>query len=232
MLQGSKKSAEIILPLVFSEIKPASIVDVGCGTGAWLSVAKKFDVNNVLGLDGDYAKGHLLIKPEEFKAIDISKGVTLDRKYDLAICLEVGEHISSSKSSVLVDSLTRAADVILFAAALPGQGGTHHVNEQWPEFWQRLFENKGFVLIDCIRPFIYNNPEVMWWYRQNVFLYVNKSALKNYPRLQAMQVQANGIVLIHRSLLAKRYGAWRAISYNLKAPFIRIFNRLGIQQLQ
>lgn len=232
MVEGSKRSAEIILPLVFSEIKPASIVDVGCGTGAWLAVAKKLDVNEVLGLDGDYAKDHLLIKPEEFQATDISRGFLTARKYDLAFCLEVGEHISSSKSSVLVDSLTRAADVILFAAALPGQGGTHHVNEQWPDFWQRLFENKGFIRIDCIRPWIFNNPDVMWWYRQNIFLYVNRNVLQNYPRLQAMQDQANDIVLIHRSLLEKRYGALRAISYGIKTPFARMLNIFKIRRAQ
>ena len=230
MLEGSKRSAEIILPLVFSEVQPKSIVDVGCGTGAWLSIAKKMNVSDVLGLDGGYAKDHLLIKPNEFRATDISKGFSLDRKYDLAFCLEVGEHISNSKSSILVDSLARAADVILFAAALPGQGGTHHINEQWPDFWQRLFQEKDYVRIDCIRPLIYKNPNVEWWYRQNLCLYIHKKVLKNYPRLQVQQNQADDILLIHRSLLEKRYGLGQASLYFIKLPIVGILIKLGIRK--
>lgn len=229
ILEGSKKSAEIVLPLVFSQIKPKSIVDVGCGTGTWLSVAKKINICDVLGLDGDYAKDHLLIKLDEFKVTDISKGFVLDRKYDLALCLEVGEHISTSKSSTLIDSLTKAADVILFAAALPGQGGSHHVNEQWPDFWQKLFQNKDFVRIDCIRPMIYNNPEIKWWYRQNIFLYVHEKVLKNYPRLAAHRNPANDILLLHSSLIKKRYGLVQALIYFIKFPILRILNKMGIQ---
>jgi len=225
MLEGSLKSAEIVLPLVFSEIQPRSIVDVGCGTGAWLSIAKKMNISDVMGLDGSYAKDHLLIHPEEFQSTDISKGFSLKRKYDLAFCLEVAEHIDNSQSAILVDSLTKAADVILFAAALPGQGGNHHVNEQWPDFWKKLFQNNGFVCLDAIRPRIYSNPAVKWWYRQNLYFYIKKQALRNYPRLQAIEHQVDDVLLIHRSLLEKRYG-WTNL---LKYPFSRIGERMGIR---
>jgi hypothetical protein len=227
ILKGSKRSAEIILPLVYSEIKPKSIVDIGCGTGAWLSVSKTMNVHDVLGLDGDYARCNMQINSSEFKATDVSAGFLLDKKYDLAICLEVGEHILTKKSSVLVDSLTKAADVILFSAAIPGQGGTHHINEQWPDFWQKLFQNKDFVRVDCIRPMIYNNPAVEWWYRQNVFLYVHEKVLKNYPRLAAQRNQANDILLLHSTLLKQRYGLVRSFIFHVKYPFALILYKLG-----
>ncbi len=230
ILAGSKRSAEIILPLVFSDIKPKSVVDIGCGTGAWLSVSKTMNVSDVLGLDGEYARCNLQINPNEFKATDISAKFLLDKKYDLALCLEVGEHISTNKSRTLIDSLTKAADVILFSAAPPGQGGIHHVNEQWPEFWQRLFQNKDFVCIDCIRPMIYNNPEIAFWYRQNIFLYVHKKALKKFPRWQTQQNQAKDILLLHRSLIKKRYGLLNSFLYPFKYAILTVLYKLGIRK--
>ncbi len=230
ILAGSKRSAEIILPLVFSEIKPKSVVDIGCGSGAWLSIAKKNNISDVLGLDGDYAISDLQIKPDEFKTTDISKGFLLERKYDLAFCLEVGEHIATKKSPALVDSLTKAADVILFSAAPPGQGGNHHINEQWPDFWQRLFQNKNFICIDFVRPLIYRNPEVEWWYRQNIFLYVHKEVLKKFPRLAALQNQANDILLMHRSLLKKRYGLLNAFLYPFKYAILTVLHKMGLRK--
>lgn len=227
---GSKKSAEIILPLVFSEIKPKSVIDIGCGTGAWLVVSKKYGITDVLGLDGEYAKSNLQINANEFKATDVSEGFTLDKKCDLALCLEVGEHIMKNTSSMLVDSLTKAADVVLFSAAIPGQGGKHHINEQWPGFWQKLFQKRNFVCIDCIRPMIYNNPEVEWWYRQNIFLYVNREVLRKFPRLEAQQNQANDIFLLHGSLLKKRYGLLNSFFYPFKLHIAIVLNRIGFRK--
>lgn len=230
ILSGSKRSAEVILPLVFSEIKPKSIVDVGCGTGVWLSVSKENNISDILGLDGNYVIKDLQIKRDEFQATDISAGFLIDKKYDLALCLEVGEHIATKKSPALVDSLTRAADVILFSAAPPGQGGLHHVNEQWPAFWQKLFQNKDFACIDCIRPMIYNNPEVEWWYRQNIFLYVHKKVIKKFPHWKAQQNQANDILLLHRTLLKKRYGLLNSFLYPFKYAILMLLHKMGFRK--
>ena len=229
ILSGSRKSAEIVLPLVFSGIKPKSVVDIGCGSGAWLSIAKGNGVSDVLGLDGDYARGSLLIKPNEFKAVDISKGFLLGKRYDLALCLEVGEHIKISRAPTLVNSLTDASDVILFSAAIPGQGGQHHINKQWPDFWKRLFLNNGYVCFDCIRPKIYTNPEVEWWYRQNIFLYVNGNALKKFPCLKANPDQASDVFLLHKSLLRKRYGLVRSLLYYVKFPMAYLLDKIGFR---
>jgi hypothetical protein len=79
--------------------------------------------------------------------------------------------------------LTEAAPVILFSAALPGQGGTHHVNERWPGYWRDWFAGRGFVRLDPIRPRVWRDRRVEWWYQQNVYLFVKKTLLDNSPRL-------------------------------------------------
>ena len=169
-------AAREVLPLVFDLVKPASILDVGCGTGTWLKVAQDLGIADIQGVDGDYVDRSMLkISTSHFQSHDLNKPFSLNRKFDLAICLEVAEHLLPAAANDLVSSLTEHSDLILFSAALPGQGGQHHINEQWPSYWQKLFEKKGYEMQDVLRLKIWNNTKIERWYRQNIFLVVNKN---------------------------------------------------------
>jgi hypothetical protein len=99
-------------------------------------------------------------------------------RYDLAVCLEVAEHLPESSAADLVRALTAFAPVVLFSAAVPGQGGVGHINEQWPAYWKGLFEQHGFYRRDPIRPRIWTNERVHWWYRQNIFLFASRQKVE------------------------------------------------------
>lgn len=173
----NKTSASRILPEVFKFIKPNSILDIGCGIGTWLSVAKDLGISDVLGVDGDYVNSDLLIKyikKDEFHSHDLRQPLDLGRKFDLCLCLEVAEHLPQEAAEVLVQTLVCHADYILFSAAIPGQGGQNHLNEQWPEYWEKLFNRYDFVFFDILRPLIWNECDVDFWYKQNLFLIVTK----------------------------------------------------------
>ncbi len=168
-------AASQVLPILFELYRPNSIIDVGCGLGNWIEVAKKLGVNDIIGVDGDYVNRSLLkISENEFVEKNLLESFDLGRKFDAAICLEVAEHLPESSADILIESLTRHADVIMFSAAIPGQGGQNHINEQWPTYWQKIFANYGFVMLDFFRPKIWNNPNIERWYRQNMFLVVKE----------------------------------------------------------
>lgn len=157
----------------------SSVVDFGCGTGTWLKVCQEIGCKDILGLD-DYAEETLLEIPrEKFLRKNIGEPVELPKKYDLAISLEAAEHLGVDFSGNIVKNLVRASDVILFSAALPGQGGTHHVNEQPPIFWATKFNKHNFAQYDFLRSLIWEEDEVAWWYKQNIFLYINENSQKN-----------------------------------------------------
>lgn len=185
-LDGAIHSARVIVPLVLELAQPRSILDVGCGVGGWLSVFAENGIEEVRGVDGAYVEvDQLLIPRDRFTALDLSQNLQLPYKADLAVCLEVGEHLPTGQSAELVRALTESAPVVLFSAAVPGQGGTHHINEQWPSFWCQLFESRGFRKLDPIRRHIVHDRRVCWWYRQNVVMYASADALAANPRLRA-----------------------------------------------
>jgi SAM-dependent methyltransferase len=172
---GSRQSARVVIPIVSGLVKPASVLDVGCGVGTWLAEWISQGVSDVIGLDGDYVKrASLQIPADRFISTDLQQGFSLDRKFDLVSTVEVAEHLDAVNADRLVESLTSHGDVILFSAAIPGQGGEHHVNEQWPPYWIEKFNRAGFQVFDAIRPLIWDNPHVEPWYRQNIFLFAKE----------------------------------------------------------
>jgi 2-polyprenyl-3-methyl-5-hydroxy-6-metoxy-1,4-benzoquinol methylase len=182
---AARSSARAVVPLVLELIKPGSVCDVGCARGTWLSVFQEHGVSDVIGIDGDHvAKEELEIPAERFIAADLQKGLSLERTFDLALCLEVAEHLPEKSAGPLVDGLVGLAPAVLFSAAIPRQGGVGHVNEQWPEYWEAHFRRGGYVAVDCIRPRIWNARHVRVWYAQNLILFVANALLDALPRLK------------------------------------------------
>jgi SAM-dependent methyltransferase len=181
---GSENSASIVVPEIIKLFKPGSVVDLGCGVGTWLSEFTKNNVNDILGIDGDYVKVEMLkISKDKFMPMDVQKSFSLDRKFDMAISLEVGEHLLTESSQTFVESLTKLSDVVIFSAAIPFQGGVNHINEQWQSYWSELFEKAGFVPSVPLRKILWNDSRVLVWYKQNMVVYVKKEAVANYPFL-------------------------------------------------
>ena len=172
---GSLRSAAVIVPHLLEAFAPRSAVDVGCGVATWLSVLNRAGVPDVVGMDGDYVDRSMLKIPgERFVPTDLRRPPPVSRSFDLALCLEVAEHLPEANAEGLVRHLTSLAPVVVFSAAVPGQGGTDHINEQWQDYWRSRFAAQGFAAYDLIRPLIWTDERVEFWYRQNVVCYIRE----------------------------------------------------------
>ena len=169
----AKKSAEIIVPILTKMFPTESVVDVGCAEGSWLSVFKANGTKKIFGYDGPWLHHEkLIISNESFKTCCLDTFIVdPGTRYELAVCLEVAEHLNASSADNLILQLTNLADRVLFSAAIPGQGGLHHINEQPPSYWQEKFSRFGFQQIDTLRPMIWSDDRIAWWYRQNILIY-------------------------------------------------------------
>jgi hypothetical protein len=173
LTEGSLASARVVLGHLFKFYQPNSVLDVGCGRGTWLKACAELGVKELVGLDGSWNSQGQMVEPTIcFKAIDLNSPFTTDRRVDMAMSLEVAEHLKCESASSFIDALTNASDVILFGAAVKGQGGTGHINEQPQSYWGDAFHERHYSVVDILRPTLWSNTNIEFHYRQNAFLYI------------------------------------------------------------
>ena len=192
-------SAAVVVPAVVDIVRPASVIDIGCGVGGWLRTFGENGVGTLAGEDGPWVKASdLLIDPAHFtpKQLGVSAPPETPR-YDLAVSLEVAEHLDAPKADTFVAYLCGHADTILFSAAIPGQGGTHHVNEQQLSYWVEKFGANGFDLFDVLRPVLWNDRRVAWWYRQNIVIFARRGTAAHDMASARLRTTAPAIDLAH-----------------------------------
>jgi hypothetical protein len=178
----AQRSALVIINLVRGALPVSSVADFGCALGTWLSVWQRAGVEDVIGVDGTYVRiEELQIPPRLFRSHDLTSSIDLGRRFDLVECMEVAEHLPGRAADGFVASLVRHADVVLFSAAPPGQGGENHVNEQPYGYWRALFARHDYRMFDWLRPQLVGRTDVQFWYRYNIFLFVAQHQIAALP---------------------------------------------------
>jgi SAM-dependent methyltransferase len=212
MKADSQPSAQRVVPILMEMVEPRSVVDVGCGTGSWLKVFQEQGVADVFGLDGDWVpREKLEIGEEQFQVADVFGELGVERRFDLALCLEVAQTNPPESGAGLVANLAQLAPFVLFSAAIPGSAGGRE-NQRWPAYWAARFADHGYACIDCVRPRIWDERDVKSWYIQTALLYVDRVVLEQRPRLADAHERAQGrplnvvhprVFLAHRRRLAE-----------------------------
>jgi SAM-dependent methyltransferase len=204
--EGAWRSARATVPLILDVIAVQSVIDVGCGQGTWLAAFHECGVLDICGIDGDYIDRERLEIPAEcFLAHDLHRPLHVPREFDLAISLEVAEHLPPESADSFVISLVQLAPVVLFSAAAPFQGGTHHVNEQWPAYWAERFAAHEYLPIDFLRRKLWTREDVEWWYAQNMLLYGNRAFIEGHDvLLHEHRACPKALSLVH----PRRYLEW------------------------
>ena len=233
MYENTKYAATKILSILNDLAVINSVVDLGCGIGAWLCCAKNVfsrgggtDIR-IRGLDGPYVPTkYRVISEQEFYPTDLSKPININERFDLVISLEVAEHLPENRAEGFVRDLCLLGDIILFSAAVPRQGGTEHINEQWQTYWANKFDKNGFDAFDIIRPKIYDDYRVPLWYRNNMIVYVKR----NTKLCEQMKENVDSRVLdmllpeMHKKIMNELVGEYEAKLNLLPVRFIMRIN--------
>ena len=187
-----------------------SVVDFGCSVGVWLDVARRLGATKTLGIDGPWISRLDLVNQQiDLLNIDLESRVSLDDTFDMAISLEVAEHLSAARARSFVEDVCKSSTVVLFGAAIPFQGGNLHVNEQFASYWAWFFKEHGYDYIDAIRPTIWTDADLPFWYRQNTILYVHESQYEKISEAVATAREPNGhgyLDLVHPFLYLQKMG--------------------------
>jgi SAM-dependent methyltransferase len=176
----ASSSAPAIAGAIVQELAPERLLDVGCGTGALLAALKDMGVR-VQGVE--YAQAALELcrkRGLNVLRLDLEQPVGFDAldDCDVSVSMEVAEHLPARFADRLVDLLCRARSAVVFTAAVPGQGGSDHVNEQPREYWIEKFTARGFDY-DAARTARWREQwrerDVCRWYHENLMVFTRGS---------------------------------------------------------
>lgn len=230
--QLTLSSARSVIAKVMDIIPMRSVVDVGCGTGQWLSVFAERGVETFTGIDGSYInRDRLAIDPTHFIQWDLNSPLSelaLER-FDLAMSLEVGEHLLPARAESLVDDLCALSDVVLYGAAIVSQAGENHINEQWQSYWAKKFLARGYLAYDVLRPMLWGDTNVAYWYSQNTIFYVKRNSISHNRFEQRFGPPSSSMLdVVHPELYLRNTNTkrgWRRLAKNLRSLMSQISGR-------
>jgi SAM-dependent methyltransferase len=197
--EGTQRSADLVVPMILNYMKPETVVDVGCGEGWWAKAFSDWGGCEVLGIDGGDIKGPVV----PFHAADLNEDFPDVGDFDLAVSLEVVEHLKPERGKDFIEYLTTLAPAVLFSAAIPCQGGIGHLNERWLEYWVKQFKVYGYKCSGALRWEMWGDERVEWWYQQNMILAARDP--EKFPDLFGRSASAPFSV-IHPTLLKSATG--------------------------
>ncbi len=174
--EAATASADVMASSIVSDLAPNAVFDVGCGTGALLAALGRLGCP---GFGVEYSKAALRYCREQ--NLDVTRfDIENDRyenprDFDVAVSMEVAEHIPESRADRYLDLLAGAGRAVVFTAAPPGQGGNDHVNERPAAYWIAKFADRGFQLNDELTRSWHDHwrrsEHVRSWYYQNLMVF-------------------------------------------------------------
>jgi hypothetical protein len=136
--------ARLITDVLWEIYKPGRLIDLGCGCGVYADGFQKKGAS-VVAVDGVLPPAAESF-PVQLEVRDLT--VPMENPwgaFDLALCLDVAEHIPEAFTDVFLQNITRFSDRLILSAAQVGQGGHHHVNERPKRYWVDKLARQGFA---------------------------------------------------------------------------------------
>lgn len=132
---SDEETANRLIPLIVSYLAPASLLDLGCGSGQWMTAARRAGVAHVEGV----------------AAGDIERFSTPHQAaFDVCLCIEVAQGLGAEMQDALVSAATRASNVVVFSSMPPGMPDrSPHARPL--VYWAEKFWRHGYVLDDGLR---------------------------------------------------------------------------------
>lgn len=149
--------------------------DIGASRGLYVRKLLAMGIS-AKGYDKFTEYEPLVTRCDITQPMTLESGIGWGKKFFVTLCLEVFEHVEDVHWERMILNLIQRANVVIFSAALLGQGGTGHINCRSRYEWIRRFAMMGWMLdldsTEHLVAFLSKNPGVMGWLKANVMIFV------------------------------------------------------------
>jgi hypothetical protein len=206
---------------LFQHYRPDSLVDFGAGTGAWIKAARDLGVKTILGIEGEWVKNSAshIVPGLPYHYQNMEDPVCLERHFDMAMSLDVAEHLTQSRADTFLDDMCTAADFIMFGAAMSLQLGANHINEQNQTYWIEKFRARGYICRDFFRAPLWFHNDIQANYLQNTFVFVRQGdsraeLIPDFPLYNVHHPRMLNIYQMNQSFAGQVHGSFKQFYNN------------------
>jgi|JFJP01.1.fsa_nt_gi 2-polyprenyl-3-methyl-5-hydroxy-6-metoxy-1,4-benzoquinol methylase len=134
---------EEIAQSIILQLRPKTVLDVGCGIGFLVKKLRKVGVK-AFGFDvSKYAISQVPSEIQPYCWVGLATD-DFSENYDLITCIEVVEHLPFVESMKAIENICSKTDVILFSSSPFDYREPTHFNVQPPEIWASQFAKYSF----------------------------------------------------------------------------------------
>jgi hypothetical protein len=146
-----------------------NVIDFGCGMGDYIK--RIMDLGcECQAYDGN--PNTPLLTNGIGKVLDFTEKFDLNKKFDLVISLEVGEHIPKEYENIFINNIcNHSHNYIIISWAIIGQGGDGHVNCQNNDYIINEITKRGFKYDLKNTKLLRDNATTAWWFKNTIMVF-------------------------------------------------------------
>lgn len=194
-LHHNFKDPKIIIEEILKHFHPKKVIDLWCWLGAFVKTFQDHWIDAYWVNWPRVEKDKLVMNEDRLIIKNLEEFCDFKKWYDMAITIEVAEHIDAKYADNFIKTITSCADIIIFSAAIPWQWWFKHVNEQSPEYREEKFNKLWYRFYDVFRWKFWNNKDIAISHRQNMFL-----VMKEWINLPSSLEEKSPRYIIHPEL--------------------------------
>ncbi len=161
-------TAAVVLPALVARLHARSVLQIDCGSAAWLGAARNAGATDVVGVEAHATPAEIRrIGRDSIQHHALDADFDLRRRFDLVLAPDLAAHPPDAAGGIAA-ALARHGDVILLGLAAPADPGDR--------IWQHALRALGYEPVDALPAGFAADATIAPWHRRGLLVVATSTA--------------------------------------------------------